>query len=118
MCRPKRHQFNIIHLPSGLKLDVIQCQDTEFGRLDISRGVRLKSEGFYDAWFGSPENVILMKLKFFQEGGSEKHLRDIASVVLVQGANLDRAYIELWSEKLGVIREWQLVCERIREATT
>ncbi len=114
----KRQQFNVIHLPSGLKLDVIQCQDTDFGRLDIARGERLKNEGYYDAWFGSPENVILMKLRYFQEGGSEKHLRDIASMVLVQGTNIDQGYIEVWANRLGVLNEWQLICERIREAGT
>lgn len=110
-----QHQFNIIHFPSGLKLDIIQRKDTEFGRLDIASGVRLKNEGYYDAWFGSAENVILMKLKYYQEGGSEKHLRDIASMVLVQGTKIDKGYIELWSQKLGVEKEWQLVTNNIRD---
>ena len=42
-----RHQFNILHMPSGLKVDMILSTDTEFSRLDISRGRRMKSEGFY-----------------------------------------------------------------------
>jgi hypothetical protein len=107
-----RRQFNVIHIPSGLKLDIIQCKDSEFGRLDISHGQRLKSDGFYDAWFASPENVILMKLRFFKEGGSDKHLRDTASILLVQGSRIDRDYISKWSKQLGVSDEWQLVCQR------
>lgn len=46
---------------------------------DITHGRRLQIEGQYDAWFGTPENVMLMKLHYYQDGGSEKHLRDIAS---------------------------------------
>ena len=88
-----RRQFNIIHIPSGLKLDIIQRKDNEFGTLDITRGQRLKSDGFYDAWFASPENVILMKLRYFQEGGSDKHLRDVASILLIQDKHIDREYI-------------------------
>ena len=110
-----RRQFNVIHVPSGLKLDIIQCKDSEFGRLDISQGQRLKSDGFYDAWFASPENVILMKLRFFKVGGSDKHLRDTASILLVQGSRIDRDYITKWSQQLGVSEEWQLVCQKADE---
>jgi hypothetical protein len=112
-----RRQFNIIHVPSGLKIDVIQTKDSEFGRLDLAHGQRLKSEGFYEAWFGSPENVILMKLRYFHEAGSEKHLRDIASIVLVQGAAIDRIYLSEWADKLGVLAEWELICQRIDDPT-
>ena len=94
---------------------MILCQDTEFSRADLTLGQRLKSEGFYDAWFASPENVILMKLRYFQEGGSEKHLRDIASILLVQGEAVDRTYLDEWASKLGVAAEWQLVSRRLRE---
>lgn len=110
-----RHQFNIIHVPSGLKLDVIQRKDSEFGKLDIEGGKRLRSEGFYDAWFGAPENLILMKLRYFKEGGSEKHLRDIASLLLIQGTNIDRAYITKWASRLDVSTEWEMILARLKE---
>ena len=107
-----RRQFNIIHVPSGLTLDIIQRKDTDFGRLDILHGQRLRSDGFYDAWFGSAENVILMKLRYFQEGASDKHLRDIASMLVIQGSALDRAYLAEWSTRLGVQSEWLLVSQQ------
>jgi hypothetical protein len=109
-----RRQFNIIHLPSGLKIDIIQCQDSEFGRLDIELGQRLKSEGQFDAWFGAIETIILMKLRYFQEGGSEKHLRDIASMLLIQDDRVDHAFIAQWADKLGVTTEWQMVLQRLK----
>lgn len=111
----RRHQFNVIHLPSGLKIDVIQRKDTEFSLADITHGQRLISDGCYDAWFGSPENVLLMKLRYYQEGGSEKHLRDIASLLLVQDTAIDRGYIAEWVQKLGVAAEWQMICDRLQE---
>lgn len=109
----QRRQFNVIHIPSGLKLDIIQRKETEFSQLDITHGQRLTNQGYYDAWFGSPENVILMKLRYFQEGGSGKHLRDIASVLLVQDQAIDRNYITGWAAKLGVLAEWELVRQRV-----
>jgi len=112
-----RHQFNILHPASGLKMDVFVLQDSEFARTNITHGRRLKSEGLYDAWFALPENVILKKLEYFKEGGSEKHLRDIAGVLLVQADAIDRTYIDEWAGKLGVATEWKMVCERLREKT-
>ena len=111
----KRHQFNILHMPSGLKVDMILSTDTEFGRLDLAQGRRIKSEGAYNAQFASPENVILKKLLYFQEGGSDKHLRDIAGILLIQGEKIDQAYLGEWAAKLGVADELQLVRERLRE---
>ncbi len=110
-----RHQFNILHIPSGLKVDVILSTDTEFGRLDLSRGRRIKSEGAYNALFASPENVILKKLLYFQEGGSEKHLRDVGGIFLIQGERIDPTYLDEWAAKLGVGDELRLVRERLRE---
>jgi hypothetical protein len=53
--------------------------------------------------FASPEDVILKKLQFHQAGGSSKHIRDIASMIAVQGLEaLDWTYLRAWSVQLGV----------------
>lgn len=110
-----RRQFNIIHIPSGLKLDIILAKDTEFGKLDLLRGQRLFSEGLYNAWFGAPENIILMKLRYYQKGGGEKHLRDISGMLLIQGPAIDCAYIDQWSQHLGVHAEWISLRDQLSE---
>ncbi len=104
-----RRQFNIIHFPSGLKLDIIQCKETAFGREDIQRGRRIAGDGAFDAWFATPENVIIVKLRYFKEGGSDKHLRDIRSILSIQGDLIDRAYVEHWGRQLDLLTEWQMV---------
>lgn len=110
-----RGQFNILHSPSGLKIDMILSKDSDFGRMDIAHGQRLKSEGFYNAMFASPENVLLKKLMFYQEGGSDKHLRDVSGILLLQGDEIDQEYLNLWAAKLSVTDELQLVLERLRK---
>ena len=114
----KRFQFNIIHPASGLKVDVFIPKDTEFARVEAQRIQRIRSEGEYDAWFGSPEDVLLNKLIYFQQGGgvSEKHLRDIAGMMKLQREKLDRAYVTEWATKLGVAQEWAAVQKRVDEA--
>jgi hypothetical protein len=110
-----RHQFNILHIPAGLKVDMILAADSEFDRLNLNSGQRLRSEGAYDALFASPENVILKKLVYYQEGGSEKHLRDISSILAIQGDKIDHAHLDKWASHLGVAEELQLVRQQAGE---
>lgn len=109
------HQFNILHIPAGLKVDMILSTDSEFDRLNLASGQRLKSEGAYDALFASPENVILKKLVYYQEGGSEKHLRDVGSMLVIQGEKIDDAHLDKWASELGVVEELHFVRRRAKE---
>ncbi len=70
---------------------------------------RISSAGEYSIWFGSPEDVILYKLRFYQRGGSEKHLRDIAGMRKLLREKLDETYIDSWASTLNVLQEWRLV---------
>ena len=55
-----------------------------------------------------PEYVIVRKLEYYREGGSEKHLRDIRSMLAISGEQLDRAAMTEWIQRRGVQSEWQL----------
>ena len=112
----KRFQFNIIHVTSGLKIDVMLPKQTEYAALEQSRARRLSDPDGLSAWFAAPEDVILNKLIFFQLGGIEKHLRDIAGIIKVKQDELDLDYIVLWSKKLKVASEWELVKQRVAES--
>jgi len=109
----RRGMFNIIHAPSGLKVDLIVASDSAY---DTSRFSRVRKICFDDGRsesFASPEDVILKKLEFFHEGGSSKHLRDIASIIATQGeSSLDWGYMEQWANQLGV----RVELDRIRHA--
>ena len=56
-----------------------------------------------------PEYVILCKLEYFREGGSEKHLRDIRAMLAVSGELLNRTALQEWIQKLDLAAEWQKV---------
>jgi hypothetical protein len=109
----QRHQFNIIHPSSGLKIDVILLPDNESARSQWQRSVRLCIASGVEANFISPEDVILRKMEYYQEGGSEKHLRDIAGVLKIQGEQIDRRYLDDWSARLGLAEIWEMVLQRI-----
>jgi hypothetical protein len=112
-----RHgQFNIIQPASGLKVDVMVPADSLFNRSRFSRAKRVKPEPDFDAAFSSEEDVILKKMEAYREGGSEKHLRDIAGVLKISGDHLDRGYIAEWAERMGTSEIWQEVLKRSIEA--
>lgn len=52
-----------------------------------------------------PEYIIVRKLEFNREGGSDKHLRDIASM-LASGCPLDLAWLEAELEMRGLSTTW------------
>ena len=64
-------------------------------------------------YVAAPEDVILGKLVYYQEGGSEKHLRDIGGIVRISGDAVDRDYISKHASQLGVLAIWQAIIETI-----
>jgi hypothetical protein len=49
--------------------------------------------------------VILRKLQFYREGGSDKHLRDIRFIVAA--TPIDRAFVEAEVAKRGLGDQWR-----------
>lgn len=111
----RRSQFNIIQPRSGLKVDVIVPPASEFNQARFARARRVQAGDGWDASFSSPEDAIVMKMKFFREGGSDKHLRDIAGVLTTSGSQIDTAYIDRWVTTLGLTEIWQAILDRVRE---
>lgn len=108
-----RSQFNIVHPASGLKIDVMTPPDDEFARSRFARALRMQAAQGLQAWFSSPEDIILKKMDYYREGGSEKHLRDIAGVIKVQGEKLDQQYIQDWAARLGLSEIWEMIQRRL-----
>lgn len=107
-----RGQFNIIHSLTGLKIDIVVRKDTPYHQVEFDRRWRQPLLPGIEAYFARPEDVILNKLLYFQEGGSERHLRDIAGMLRVSGPEIDTRYIGDWAQRLGVGDSWQAVRQR------
>ena len=60
-------------------------------------------------WLAPPEYVIIRKLEFYREGGSEKHLRDIRGMLAVTDVETD--FLEEEIEKRGLNEVWK-ECKR------
>lgn len=109
----ERSQFHIIHPSSGLKIDVIVPKKNEFNQLRFERRKNVPiSEGLMIS-YSSPEDIIVSKLEFYQEGGSEKHLRDIAGIIKISRDELDFDYLAAWMERKGLRDIWDDFLKRI-----
>lgn len=91
--RQERAHFNIIHIPSGLKADLYPCKNQPLFRWAIANP-KIAILGNRPTPFAPPEYVILWKLIFYREGRSEKHLRDIATILATQSPTLDQKTLQ------------------------
>ena len=48
-------------------------------------------------------------MEYYREGGSEKHLRDLRSMLAVSGEQLDQPALWDWIQRRGLHAEWKLV---------
>jgi hypothetical protein len=60
----------------------------------------------------APESVIVRKLEYYRGGGSEKHLRDIRSMLLASPDAIHRAELEEQIAARGLQEAWRQVEER------
>ena len=56
-----------------------------------------------------PEYVIVRKLEYFREDGSDKHLRDIRGILNISGQQIHQADLTHWIQRRGVEAEWKRV---------
>lgn len=91
--REQRGHFNIIHHQTGFKADIYLSGRDPLHAWGLARARRLQVEGQLVV-VAPPEYVILRKLEYFREGGSEKHLRDIRSILATSPGAIDRAELE------------------------
>lgn len=110
----RKGQFNIIHPASGLKIDVMVQQGTAFEQSRFSRARLVYFTDKQGGRFAAPEDVIVKKMEYYRDGGSEKHLRDIAGIMKVSAATIDQAYIGRWADQLGLRDIWDAVLRRLR----
>lgn len=94
----RKTNFNVLHLPTLLKLDFFLLKGDEF---DKTRFQRRKTFDIFGQKivFASAEDTILIKLLWYKETKIEKHLIDAAFVSQIQKGNLDNAYLLNWAKK-------------------
>jgi hypothetical protein len=98
----REQMFNVVHLETGFKVDLIVRKSRPFSRIEFSR----RQPSFYlgeKRWFATAEDTILAKLEWSKTAGSERQFSDALNVAKLQKENLDRAYLEKWATELDIL---------------
>lgn len=104
--RQRRGHFNIIHSASGFKADVYIAGSDPLHAWALAKIRKIEFEGSVLP-VAPPEYVIVRKLEYFREGGSEKHLRDIRSILAASGDLIARADLDRFIGERGLEKVWQ-----------
>lgn len=102
----QRGQFNVIDFRSGNKIDFMIAGRSEWASRQLTRRRRVQFAPDIEGFVAAPEDVIIGKLVYYQDGGSEKHLRDIASILSQDDGDVDRLYIAEVANLLGLTTIW------------
>jgi len=106
--RERQGSFNIIHMDTTFKADVYLTGRDDFNAWGFRNRNSVQFEG--ETLVLAPvEYVMVRKLEFFREGGSEKHLKDIQGMLEISGDQLDRGVLNEWVSRQGVEVQWRLV---------
>ena len=109
--REQRGHFNIIHHETGFKADVYLSGRDPLHSWGLARARRLEMEGQV-LYVAPPEYVIVRKLEYYREGGSEKHLRDIRSMLEASPEAIQIAELEELVAARGLQEAWRQVQQR------
>lgn len=106
--RTMRGHFNIIHHESGMKADCYLTGNDHLHRWGMSMRRRLAMSG-EPVWLAPPEYVIIRKLEYFREGGSEKHLIDIRGILEVSHTAVDYSILNEQIRQRQLSNTWNKI---------
>jgi hypothetical protein len=95
--------FNLIHNESVIKVDCIVRKNTPYRRIEFERRKQIRIADF-STWIASKEDLIISKLSWAKDTGSEIQMRDVRNLA---ETGYDVTYIESWAEELGLTNLWE-----------
>jgi hypothetical protein len=100
----RRSSANLIHRSTQLKVDLFVAGGTALDARQLARRLPVDLGEGRRLYVHPPEDILLQKLRWYRLGGevSDRQWRDIAAIVRVQGARLDRDYLRDGAGILGV----------------
>jgi hypothetical protein len=90
--------FNLMHLATSIKVDLIVRKNSEYRQVEFARRRPVQMHGV-KTWIVSREDLILSKLVWAKDSGSELQRRDVRTLL---DDSMDRAYLEHWAARLGI----------------
>lgn len=102
--------FNVIHLHYHIKTDFYIPVEPSLLAMFESR-LHLPFDTIRQAAYITPQNVVIAKLRAYENSRSTRHLDDIASIIRLQAKKLDPAALDAVAAQLGVFGPWRSMWE-------
>ena len=90
--------FNLLHFATSIKVDLIVRKGSEYRQVEFARRQLVQMHDV-KTWIVSREDLILSKLVWAKDSGSELQLRDVRTLI---DEAMNRDYLERWAVRLGV----------------
>ncbi len=91
--REQHAHFNLIHHKSGLKADCYPFSGDALHAWAFQNIRKINIDENSSLNLAPPEYVIIRKLQFYRDGGSKKHLQDIAAMIEISGDKIDKNFL-------------------------
>lgn len=108
--------ISIIHMYSGYRADLYPLREGDELRASAFERRQKIDLGapLGEVYLHSPEDLIIYKLWYYSLSQQTKHIRDITSIVMTLGEELDFSYIEYWVNKKGLTSLWRELLAKIK----
>jgi len=113
--RLQRGHFNIIHHETGYKADCYMRGKDSLQDWGLENRSWIDFPEERGIWVAPPEYVILRKLEYFQESGSDKHIQDICGMLNASSEIIKRDLLDGWLAKLHLETAWQTVIKELNQ---
>lgn len=109
---------NAIHMDSGYKAELFLLRFNDSFRAAALERRRLVDLGepLGQVYVHAPEDLMLNKIAYYRLSEQPKHIRDIGSILLMSGEQLDWDYFNTWLDELSLRAVWdevQAAAERL-----
>ncbi len=104
--RSMHGHFNIIHEATALRADCYVAGDDPLHTWALQRPNPVQV-GPDLVRLAPIEYVILRKLDYYRQGGSERHLIDVAKMLRVSSDLIDERELAIWLTRLNLGTEWE-----------
>jgi len=104
--RLQRGHFNIIHHETGYKADCYMRGKDALQAWGLENRSWIDFPGQRGIWVAPPEYVILRKLEYFREGGSDKHIHDICGMLDASNDMIRHELLNDWIAELRLETVW------------
>lgn len=108
---------NAIHLDSGHKVELFLLRTGDAFRQSALARRRLIDIGepLGEVFVHAPEDLMLNKVHYYALSRQPKHVRDIASILVVARDQIDWTYFTKWARQLDLLDVWLEVKREVDE---